>query len=248
MSLQIGKIESRVIRDRVLDAIEKALVSGALRPGDRVVESEIAREAGISRGPVREAIQHLVAEGILVNMPHRGTFVAHWTEGDVAETYGLRALLESYAARLAMGRMTPEQMAELDAMASEMFARAQDGDAAAVFELDLQFHHRLYELSGHSLLRRTLAELWRRISMLVNFDATTSPDLLEYAKNHRMLFDALRTGNSGDVERVFREHIVSVGDALIRRMREEHELLEEKGSVQRVAVPIASAETRAALE
>ena len=133
MPLQIPRLENDSLRDRVLDAIEQALVSGALKPEDRVVEAEIAREAGISRGPVREAIQQLVGEGVLVSIPHRGTFVAGWTERDVVETYSMRALLESYAAALAMSRMNPDESPEMEAIVDEMFQRAKEGNAPAVW-------------------------------------------------------------------------------------------------------------------
>jgi DNA-binding GntR family transcriptional regulator len=228
MPLRIPRIENHSLRDRVLDAIEQALISGALKPEDRVVEAEIAREAGISRGPVREAIQQLVGEGILVSVPHRGTFVARWTERDVAETYSMRALLESYAAALAMSRMTPDEAAEMQAIVDEMFQRAKEGLSSAVFDLDLRFHHRLYELSRHEMLGRMLGDLRRRISMLVNIDASTTKDLIEYAQNHRMLLQALHTGDRDHVERAFREHIISVGNDLIQRMHEEKKLIEDR--------------------
>jgi DNA-binding GntR family transcriptional regulator len=223
MPVEIGHIESEALRDQILDAIERALVSGMIRPGDRVNEANIARQAGISRGPVREAIQHLVAEDILVKVPHRGTFVAQWTLNDVSETYGLRALLESYAARLAKERMTQEDFTELEAIVDEMFDCAQRGDSPGLTELDSRFHHRLYDISSHKLLKRKLDELWRRISMLVHFDAETSPDLIEYAQNHRMLLDAIGSGDGGKIEEVFREHILSVGEALIQRMENQAE-------------------------
>jgi len=223
MSIEIGKIESQAIRDQVLDGIERALISGALRPGERVVEAKIASEAGISRGPVREAIQRLVAEGILVHIPNKGTFVAPWDDKDVAETYSLRALLESYAARLTMQRMSQKEREEMESIVERMFEQARANDAEGAHELDIQFHRRLAELSGHSLLVRMLGEIGRRISMLVNLDARTTPDLVEYAQNHDMLLNALKTGDGAYVEQLFREHIVAVGDALIRRMHEEEQ-------------------------
>jgi DNA-binding GntR family transcriptional regulator len=223
MSVEFGKIESQAIRDQVLDAIEGALISGALRPGERVVEAKIASEAGISRGPVREAIQRLVAEGILVHIPNKGTFVAPWDDTDVAETYSLRALLESYAARLTMQRMSENDRQEMESIVERMFERARANDPDGAYELDIQFHRRLAELSGHSLLVRMLSEIGRRISMLVNLDARTTPDLIEYAQNHNMLLDALKTEDGAYVEQLFREHIVAVGDVLIRRMHEEEQ-------------------------
>jgi DNA-binding GntR family transcriptional regulator len=218
MPVDIEKLQGSVLRHRVLDAIEDSLVSGALRPGDHIVESDIARKAGISRGPVREAIQQLVGEGILVDYPHRGTYVASWTKTDVAEAYGLRALLENEAAQLAAVRMTGQQKAELTSIVDLMEARAKAGDVAGVSELDRRFHHCIYENSGHALLARMLGSLWRRISMMVSFDAKTSPDLVKYVENHRMQLEALRKGEPDEIERVFREHFVTTGEALIRRM------------------------------
>jgi DNA-binding GntR family transcriptional regulator len=225
--MQIERTDKEGLRDRVLDAIERALLTSALKPGDRVVEANIAREANISRGPVREAIQHLVADGILVSEPHRGTFVARWTAADVAETYGLRALLESYAARLAMASMTSAQMTELEQLVEEMCTAAKTGDGVTMYRRDIQFHHRLYELSGHKLLTRMVHDLERRISLLVNLDATTTRDLMHYAQNHRLLLESLQSGDPERAEHVFREHILAVGNALVQRMKEEHQLAED---------------------
>lgn len=227
MPLQIERMDKDRLRDRVLDAIERALLTSTLKPGDRVVEADIAREASISRGPVREAIQYLVADGILVSEPHRGTFVARWTATDVAETYSLRALLESYAARLAIASMTQAQMAELEQLVEELCAAAQACDGVMMYRRDIQFHHRLYELSGHKLLARMVHDLERRISLLVNLDATTTSDLVQYAQNHRLLLESLKSGDPERAEHVFREHILAVGDALVQRMKEEHKLAED---------------------
>ena len=227
MSLQIERMDRERLRDRVLDAIERALLNSTLKPGDRVVEADIAREANISRGPVREAIQHLVADGILINEPRRGTFVAQWTAADVAETYSLRALLESYAARLAMASMTQAQMAELEQLVEELCAAAKAGDGVTMYRRDIQFHHRLYEFSGHKLLARMVHDLERRISLLVNVDATTTRDLVQYAQNHRLLLESLKSGDPERAEHLFREHILAVGNALVQRMKEQHKLAED---------------------
>jgi DNA-binding GntR family transcriptional regulator len=224
MPLEIEPIESDMLHDQVLDAIERALVSSSLRPGDRINEAEIARQAGISRGPVREAIQQLVGEGILMKIPHRGTFVAQWTKEDIAETYGLRALLESFAASMACSHMSEVDSEELKEIVREMFECAHRGDSACLSELDSRFHRRLYEFSGHKLLQRILNDLWRRVSMLVSFDAETSPDLVEYAENHQMLLEAIVSRNGDEIETVFREHIIGVGNALIERMESQVEV------------------------
>jgi DNA-binding GntR family transcriptional regulator len=237
MSVKIEPIEASGLRNQVLEAIERALLSGALQPGDRVVEADIAREAGISRGPVREAIQHLVAQGILTHSPNRGTFVTRWTENDVYETYSLRALLESYAVRLAMASITPAVLAELEQLLETMCQRAHAGDALGVYHHDVQFHHHLYELAGHRLLSQMVYQLERRIYMLISLDAATTHNLVQYADNHEQLLQVLRSGDPDLAETVFREHILQVGRALVQRMREQGARAEAAAERRAAAAP-----------
>jgi DNA-binding GntR family transcriptional regulator len=217
--IEISSLDVRVFRDRIEQAILKSLSNGDLKPGDQVNEADIARQAGISRGPVREAIQHLVGEEILVSYPHRGTFVAEWAEKDIREVYNIRALLEGFAARLAVKNMTTEELTELSSLIEKMVNKAREGDEASVFEFDLLFHLRVYEFSRHELLCRLLTNLHRRIYIFIKFDADTTPSLVTYAENHYKLLDSLKLQNSDQAEAVFREHIETVGEALAERHR-----------------------------
>ncbi len=229
MPVEIGSLDARVFRDRIEQAILQALSTGDLKPGDQVNEAEIARQAGISRGPVREAIQHLVGEEILVSYPHRGTFVAEWTEKDILEIYTVRALLEGYAARLAVQKMTPEELAELTVIIEKMVEKAKENDEASVFEYDLLFHLRAYEFSRHELLCRLLSNLRRRIYFYIKLDADTTPSLVHYAENHFLLLDSLKSRDPDQAEKVFREHLESVGKVLAERYMQKR-LNEQKAS------------------
>ncbi len=225
-------LQRDVFRDGVIASIEKALFSRQLKPGDRVVETEIARQTGISRGPVREALQQLVGEGVLVNHPYHGTFVARWTARDVSEVYGLRAVLESYAVRLALERMTDGILAKLESIIEEMCELARRGDGEGVSELDIQFHEQINEFSDQRLLCRTLSGMRRKIGMLLSIDRELTSDLVQLAENHIILMDALRSGDPVHAENVFREHIIEVGDRLVARM---HELGEYNESGEEVS-------------
>lgn len=220
MPVKIDPIENNVLRDYVEDAIINSLISGGLSPGDQVIEADIARQAGISRGPVREAIQLLVGEDILISIPQRGTFVKQWTEQDLLEVYSIRAILESYAARLAVERMTNDEMAELSAIIDEMLQHAEAGEEADVYELDLAFHKRAIELSKHHLLCNLLRKLRRQINIFIRFDTETTPDLLNYASNHLLLLNAIKSRDPKKVEKVFRDHILEVGEVLAKRYQE----------------------------
>src|SRR5689334_7325627 len=115
------------------ELLRERLLGGAFAPGQRLVEAEIARQLGISRGPVREALARLRAEGLAYEEPRRGSFVAALSAEDVREIYELRAALESQAARLLIER----------------------GDGAGFAPLDAEFHEELCRSSGNSRLHRT---------------------------------------------------------------------------------------------
>ncbi|HEC36293.1 MAG TPA: GntR family transcriptional regulator, partial [Anaerolineae bacterium] len=142
--MKVPQLKRESLRDAVIRVIEEALLNGELRPGDRIVEAELARQAGISRGPVCEAIRQLVGEGILVSYPSRGTFVTQWTPRAVEEAYTLRAVLERFAIQEAAKRITPEEIAQLQAAVDEMARSSRQDDIQTLTRLDVQFHEQLY--------------------------------------------------------------------------------------------------------
>lgn len=220
MPVEIQPIESGVLRHKIEDAIVEALKAGELKPGDRINENSIAGQAGISRGPVREAIQFLVGEGILVSYPHKGTFVAEWDDNDILETYSIRAILEGYGARLLVENLTPEIQEELENIVWSMKEKAAAGDSASVYELDIKFHKKAYSYSRHSLLCNLLRKLRRRLSFYIKMDSITTPDLEEYAENHQFLLEVITGGDPDQAEKYFREHILSVGSTLAERFKQ----------------------------
>src|SRR3954469_14550899 len=107
-SPRLERLEPRALSDRLVDPLKRVIIAGELRPGDRVLETDLAEQLGVSRGPVREAFRELEQEGLLISYPHRGTFVATLPEDEIEEVYALRAHLEGYAAR----RVVNERQAE----------------------------------------------------------------------------------------------------------------------------------------
>jgi len=217
------------LRDAVIRLIEEALLMGELSPGSRIVEAELARQAGISRGPVREAIQQLVGEGVLVQYPSRGTFVVQWTPQAVGEAYTLRAVLERLAIQEAAKRATPEDIAQLQAIVDEMAVHARDGDNRALVRLDVRFHEQLYALSGHSLLQEVLARLRRRLYALMGMDEGYMLHKDEMARDHQRIVDALRTGDPTLAGEVISAHILAVGAEVVEQVRRRTEESNETG-------------------
>jgi len=217
--MKVPFLKRENLRDAVIRLIEEALLMGELSPGSRIVEAELARQAGISRGPVREAIQQLVGEGVLVQYPSRGTFVVQWTPQAVEEAYTLRAVLERLAIQEAAKRATPEDIAQLQAIVDEMAVHARDGDNRALVRLDVHFHEHLYALSGHLLLQEVLARLRRRLYALMGMDEGYALHRDEMARDHQRIVDALRTGDPALAGEVISAHILAVGAEVVEQVR-----------------------------
>lgn len=221
--MKVSFLKRENLRDAVIRLIEEALLMGELAPGSRIVEAELARQAGISRGPVREAIQQLVGEGVLVHYPSRGTFVIRWTPQSVEEAYTLRAVLERLAIQEAVRRATAEDIAHLQAIVDEMDARARAGDARALVRLDVRFHEQLYALSGHSLLQEVLARLRRRLYALMGMDEGYMLHRDEMARDHQRIVDALKAGDAPLAGETITAHILAVGAEVVAQVRRRAE-------------------------
>jgi DNA-binding GntR family transcriptional regulator len=227
--MKVPFLKRENLRDAVIRLIEEALLMGELSPGSRIVEAELARQAGISRGPVREAIQQLVGEGVLVQYPSRGTFVVQWTPQAVEEAYTLRAVLERLAIQEAAKRAKPEDIAQLQAIVDEMAVHARDGDNRALVRLDVRFHEHLYALSGHSLLQEVLARLRRRLYALMGMDEGYMLHKDEMARDHQRIVDALRAGDPALAGEVISAHILAVGAEVVEQVRRRTEESDETG-------------------
>ena len=142
------------LRAHVVQMLSAGILSGKYKPGDRLNESQIARELNISRIPVREALSQLQEQGLVQNRERRGMFVTHINTEEVLQISSLRLILETEALRLARARMTPAVLAELEDLVAQM--ENWDGDLLDAAALDLRFHRALWRASGNPYLERTL--------------------------------------------------------------------------------------------
>ena len=145
-----------VLRDMVLN--------GTLQPGERLNEVALAQALGISRGPLREAIQRLSGEGLLRLVSHRGAFVRTFERREVEELYDLRTALEMYVVRLVCQRATDEQIEDLAGMLRETGA-ALEQDPSAAYPTDRDLHQRLIEIADNQALARAAVEVQRQLML-----------------------------------------------------------------------------------
>lgn len=195
------------LRNQIVDDIRAAIVQGHLHPGERVVEAELAAQLGVSRSSIREALRVLEQEGLIVSLPYRETRVATITEAEVHEVLlPIRVVLETFAAREALGAMRPEGFARLAKLIESMRAAAITEDREAMAGLDTQFHREIIDGSGHP----TLARIWSGIDARIR-----SHLLLEYAqvnlgylvRIHEELLAVLTAGRPAAIPAAIREHM-----------------------------------------
>lgn len=219
---------SPALRHDVRNHLRNQIFDGTMQPGDRIVESRLARELGISQTPVREALRELEQMGLVVSYPNRGSSVRRIEPQDAEEMYTLRAHLEAMAISLALPKISNDDLATLDSLIDGMIEAGENQDPELLTELDTRFHEFILERSGHRLLLRT----WQSISPL-NWTMMTvirlkDRNLRELAERHRPIVDALRTGSSEKAELAIREHVLVLGERVVRDLEKIAESREDQ--------------------
>lgn len=208
--------QARTLRLEVVELLRRAILRGEFKPGDRIVEAEVAAHLGISRGPVREAVRQLEQEGLVTYYPHRGCCVTTLSPGDAWEIYTLRAELEAFAFTLAGGKVSKETLDQMESIAGKLVERAKDDDAAGMVELDLEFHGLICQAGNHQRLYQTWANLDSLIWGL--FFTVTNARIVSLMQSAHRHFEVVRALRSGDLElgcRAIREHYLKTGQQLI---------------------------------
>jgi DNA-binding GntR family transcriptional regulator len=202
---------SRTLPTQVADHVRERILSGALAPGERIVEADLAAELGVSRHTLRSALQTLTFEGLLAQSQFKSTHVATPTARDVYETYTLRNALEAMACRLAAERAPAAGTAEIDAAVARM--RAAE-DTRALTAADFAFHTAVVELAGHSRLREHYRLLHTQTRLYLNLTSSFDYELDRIAALHAELADAIRTGDAARAEALGGSHNTRDGEAL----------------------------------
>jgi len=222
-SLSLSAPFNRTLSDQVANQLREAILRGQLKPGQRIVEHEIADAMALSRGPVRDALKILQNERLVVQYPHRGAFVAWLTLRDAEEIYSLREALEVLALQYAIKYATDEQVEELGKVIARMTARVkQEYTQPEATDLDLEFHHTLCHISGHSRVLEAWTALRGQVRLLILTHRILHP--LDFRENavewHRQLLDAVRQRDVEAAEAVLRRHLAASFEATSRAIRE----------------------------
>ncbi len=207
-------IENKPLRERVVDVLREAIVSGEFKPGQPLIEMEIAAQLGISRAPLREALQFLSHEGLVEVTPYRGTVVKPLTRTDIEELYSLRCVLETFALQRLIAQNNPDNVIKLRQCYEDMLTAAQEGDRKLVNNIDRQFHNLLIDSSQHSLLSTTWNSVSLRVRQVMTLRNRKNRDITQIAYNHLPIIEAIAQCDELLATRLIQEHISSAGDLI----------------------------------
>lgn len=168
IALELGPAQKRVLADEVVDILRSAILDGRLAPEQQILEAQVARMMGVSRGPVREALARLEQEGLVYKLRNRGTFVARLSRSDVEEVYTLRRSLELLAVEYFMKNATADDIARLEGVVERISqAAGRDISPKEAVDLDIQFHETLVRGARHQRLLEAWLNLREQVRVVL---------------------------------------------------------------------------------
>lgn len=199
---------SLTLADRIVSRLREAIQDGYFEPGEKLDQDRIAADFGVSRAPVREAVQKLAADGFVEIRPHRGAFVVTVTPEDVRNVFGMRVLLEPEVVR----QVTPHiPDTVLDALQRDLDAtrrQVQAGDSSHFFPNDIQFHTTMLQFAENKLLIEVLDGLTNRITMVRRYASLRpGPHMQLSLTEHQNILDAVRSRDPDQAAACMRQHI-----------------------------------------
>jgi len=200
--------ESIPVRERAYEHLKASILSGRFNPGERLAEEHLAKELGISRTPIREALHKLESEGLIKPLASRGFVASQDSKDDIEELFEIRAVLEGYALRLICGRVTEAVLAQLEDTVEKAEAALRRHGLDEIFQWNTRFHDTLHDLitDKHRLYHQMVT--MRQYVLRHRKNTLQYPDGgARTVDGHRKILLALRLRDPDLCERVMREHI-----------------------------------------
>jgi DNA-binding GntR family transcriptional regulator len=219
MSTTFAPVQRESTRDKVYLTLRQAILGGQLKTGQRLVEIPLAKELGVSRAVLREALQQLAHEGLIEQNGYKGTRVVMLTAEQVDEIVAVRLLLETEAVRLAHGKLTEAAKRELKLMVRQMSSEA---DFARFSQLDLRLHELLWTASGSATIARLLlqvsAPLFAMSLLMRSAENRTRTRQDQKRGDHTPLVQAICSGTEAEAVEAMRFHLTENWSAIRARL------------------------------
>lgn len=214
-------IESKPLREKIADKIRTDIIRGVFRNGERLVEPKLAKNLGISRTPIREALRQLEGEGFIEIVPRRGAIVKELTIKDIDDLYAIKANLEGLAARQATANLTEEQLEILININRKFkdYAEKNPNVSDEYLKDNIDFHNIFISASGNIKLVDILDGLSKNFQRLKSMLVADTGRAVNAVKEHKKIIDAFISKDPDLAERTVRDHIISSWEYLKERIK-----------------------------
>ncbi len=203
------------LREKILESIRDAIISGSMTPGSRVSEPELAERFGISRTPIREAFRQLESEGYLKVIPRKGAVVSAFTQKDVEEFYAIKSILEGYAARLACSRLTEKEIERLHSINKRLAELNTLSDVKQFFKVHSDFHDLFIKAADNEKLREMINLLVTRFQRLRLMSISRPGRMAVSVEEHEKIIAAFRARDCEAAELLVRKNAEYGGKVLL---------------------------------
>ena len=222
-NLQVTMDEFLPLRDVVFNTLRQAILTGELKPGERLMEIHLANKLGVSRTPIREAIRKLELEGLVTMIPRRGAEVAQITEKSMNDVLEVRRAMDALCVELACDRITPEELQDLKKACDTFEAAVKTDDIKQIAQADVAFHDIIYAATDNrrliQLLNNLREQMYRyRIEYLKKKECY--PQLLE---EHQTIIDSIESRDKDRATQITGQHIKNQAEAVVDTIREKEE-------------------------
>jgi DNA-binding GntR family transcriptional regulator len=210
-------IERSTYKDHVIRFIYDGMRENRYRAGEKILESHLARELGISRAPIREALADMVSSGLLVYRPQIGNFVAALTAKEIIDSYVARGVLEGFSVAQGIENFTAEDLTRLEGMAHQMESHAREGKRMALIDIGQQFHEVLFSHCTNTQVVLFTRQLSLKLHLLFykHWARVYSPE--EIRDRHLDIINTLRMKDAVKVEMMIREHYIETGQKIVEQ-------------------------------
>lgn len=202
----LGRLEPQSLPEMAAEKLRQAILTGRLKPGERLIQQKLAVTFGIGQPTLREALNELAHQGFVRRAPNTGTYVTRLTKDDYQKILEVRMPLEALAVRKATSKLTQADASELEEMTEAMEGAVKRSDLASFHQNDLAFHQKIWALSGNEYISVALEGMLFPLfafGILERGSTGDTSELMEAAQCHRQILAGLRTGDSAKASEIF---------------------------------------------
>nr|WP_297394959.1 GntR family transcriptional regulator [uncultured Peptostreptococcus sp.] len=209
------------LREVVFENMRKAIIEGVLKPGERLMEIQLADQLGVSRTPVREAIRMLELEGLVVMLPRKGAYVANISKKDLLDILEVRVGLEGLAAYCAAERMTEDDIKRLEIISKDIEDAVYENDVDTMLVKDEEFHTLIFQATGNKRLMNMMINIWEtvyRFRLMYMSDYSSAVNIVD---EHKKIIEAFKKGRANLAEKLAKEHIELAQQFMIEKLMQD---------------------------